>query len=252
MTTLGDRQDRIEGIEAGADDFLPKPIDFDQLRARIRSLLKAKHFSDDLDSAEEVILNLARTVEARDPSTQGHCERLAAYAASMARELGLTTDQTAVLRRGAVLHDVGKIGVPDAILLKDGPLTAAEFEVMKKHTVVGEQLCADFKALRPVRTIVRHHHERLDGSGYPDGLVGAEIPLLAQIVGVVDVLDALTTARPYKPAITFEAAFACLRQEAARGLHDPALVDALVRLHKRGRLGCRPPGVSVTGKEVWR
>lgn len=236
VTTLDTADDRIEGTEAGADDFLTKPVDFRQLRARVRALLSVKHFTDDLDSAEEVILNLARTVEARDPYTEGHCGRLANYATAIGVELGLGPAELRVLHRGALLHDVGKIAIPDAILLKPGRLTADEFEVMKRHTTVGEQLCADFRALRFVRPIVRHHHEHLDGSGYPDGLVGAEIPLLPRIVGVMDVFDALTTPRPYNPARSFAAAVECLRDEAARGLHDPTIVGILIALHKSGQL----------------
>jgi putative two-component system response regulator len=236
VTTLDGRDDRLEGVEAGADDFLTKPVDVAQLRARVRALLRVKHCTDDLDSAEEVLLGLGRTVEARDPSTEGHCERLAAYAEAMGAALGLGPAEREVLYRGAMIHDVGKIAVPDAVLLKPGPLTPDEFEVMKRHTIVGEMLCADFRALRPVRPIVRHHHERIDGSGYPDRLVGAAVPLLAQIVGVLDVFDALTTPRPYRPALPLGAAVACLRDEAARGLHDSALVDVLIALHENGRL----------------
>ena len=237
ITTLESPDDRAEGMEAGADDFLSKPVDVRQLRARVRALLTVKRLTDDLDSAEEVILNLARTIEARDPSTQGHCERLATYAAAIGAELALSPAELRVLHRGAFLHDVGKIAIPDAILLKPGRLTAAEFEIMKRHTTIGEQLCADFRALRPVRPIIRHHHEHLNGSGYPDGLVGSAIPLLSRVVGVVDVFDALTTPRPYKPALSFPAAVACLQDEAARGLHDPTLVGILIALHESGQLG---------------
>ncbi len=236
ITSLDGRDDRLEGVEAGADDFLTKPIDVRQLRARVRALLHVKHCTDDLDSAEEVLLNLGRTVEARDPSTEGHCERLAAYATAMGAALGLSPADLQVLYRGAMIHDVGKIAIPDAVLLKPGPLTADEFEVMKRHTTVGEMLCADFRALRLVRPIVRHHHERLDGGGYPDGLVGAAVPLLAQIVGILDVFDALTTPRPYRAALSLGAAVECLRDEVARGLHDPALFGVVVALHQNGQL----------------
>jgi putative two-component system response regulator len=231
ITTLDARNDRIEGVDAGADDFLTKPIDLGQLRARVRALLRVKHITDDLDSAEEVILNLGRAIEARDPYTEGHCERLATYAAAMGAELHLSPAEMQVLYRGALLHDIGKIVVPDAILLKPGRLTADEFEVVKRHTTVGEMLCADFRALRLVRPIVRHHHERLDGSGYPDGLRGDAIPLLAQIIGIVDVFDAMTTSRSYKPARSFPAAAEVLREEATRGLHERALVDVLTTLY---------------------
>lgn len=236
VTTLDAREDRIRGTEAGADDFLTKPIDVEQLRARLRSLLRVKHLTDDLDSADEVLLSLGRTVEARDPSTEGHCQRVATYSAAIGAELGLSPVEMQVLYRGSLIHDVGKIAVPDAILLKPGRLSADEFDVMKRHTTIGEKLCADFRALRSVRAIVRHHHERLDGSGYPDGLTGATIPLLAQIVGVADVLDALTTSRPYKPALSFAEGLEFLRREGARGLHDPVFVGILLALHQHGDL----------------
>jgi putative two-component system response regulator len=236
VTSLDGRDDRLEGVEAGADDFLTKPVDVRQLKARVRALLRVKHCTDDLDSAEEVLLNLGRTVETRDPSTEGHCERLAAYALAMGAELSLGPEDLQALYRGALIHDVGKIAVPDAVLLKPGPLTSAEYEVMKRHTIVGEMLCADFRAFRSVRPIVRHHHERIDGSGYPDRLVGAAVPLLAQMVGILDVFDALTTARPYRPALSFAAAMECLRDEVARGLHDRALVDILDAMRQSGEL----------------
>jgi putative two-component system response regulator len=187
-----------------------------------------------------VILNLGRAIEARDPYTEGHCERLAGYAAEMGAELQLSPAEMQVLYRGALLHDIGKIVVPDAILLKPGRLTADEFEVVKRHTTVGEMLCADFRALRLVRPIVRHHHERLDGSGYPDGLKGDAIPLLAQIIGIVDVFDALTTSRSYKPALSFPAAAEVLCEEATRGLHERALVDVLMTLYKGGAVEPAP------------
>jgi putative two-component system response regulator len=236
VTSLDGRDDRLEGVEAGADDFLTKPVDVRQLKARVRALLRVKHCTDDLDSAEEVLLNLGRTVETRDPSTEGHCERLAAYALAMGAELSLGPADLQTLYRGALIHDVGKIAVPDAVLLKPGPLTADEFEVMKRHTIVGEMLCADFRALRTVRPIVRHHHERLDGSGYPDALVGRAVPLLAQIVGILDVFDALTTARPYRPALSLAVAMECLRDETARGLHDGVLVDIIEAMGESGQL----------------
>jgi putative two-component system response regulator len=235
VTTLNTRDERIEGVEAGADDFLTKPVDMEQLRARVRALLRVKHFTDDLDSAEAVLLNLARAVEARDPLTAGHCERLVAYATALGAELGLDPDELLVLQRGALLHDVGKISVPDAILLKPGPLTAAELEIMKRHTTVGEFLCADFHALRAVRPIVRHHHERLNGSGYPDGRSGNAIPLLAQIIGAVDVFDALRTTRPYRRALSFLAVEEILWGETTRGLHDRAIVDVLFAVLERGQ-----------------
>jgi putative two-component system response regulator len=230
VTALADTASRIQGIEAGADDFVSKPFDANELRARVRSLLRVKRYTDDLDSAEAVLASLASTIEARDYTTGGHCERLAQYAVATGRALRLNDDDLITLERGSFLHDVGKVGIPDAVLLKPGPLTAQEYELMKSHTVIGERLCGDLRFLRNVRPIVRHHHERLDGSGYPDGLRGEAIPLVVQIIGVVDVFDALTTDRPYRAAMPFARAAEELRQEVARGWRDAGLVDTFVRL----------------------
>lgn len=228
VTSLHGSAERLRGIEAGADDFLGKPVDAQELRARVRSLLRLKRYTDDLDSAEAVIMSLALTVEARDESTEGHCHRLAKLGSALGMRLGLGTDDIQALERGGILHDIGKVGVPDAILLKPGPLTAEEFARMKTHTTIGDRLCSELRLLRHVRPIVRHHHERLDGSGYPDGLRGSDVPLLAQITGVVDVYDALVTARPYKPALTSAQAFEELMIETRRGWRDPVLVDQFI------------------------
>jgi putative two-component system response regulator len=230
ITALNEREDRLQGIRAGADDFLRKPFDSTELLARVASLIRVKRFTDELDSAESVILSLALTVEAREPYTSGHCQRMAAYAAAFGAHLGLGDEEIAALHRGGYLHDLGKIAVPDAILIKPGPLTDAEFEIMKRHTIVGEALCGELRALRPVRPIVRSHHEKLDGSGYPDGLCGAEVPLLAQIMGIVDVYDALTTDRQYRAALSEEVACAALVEHVERGWRSRALVDEFVFL----------------------
>lgn len=228
ITGLSDQRSRIEGIEAGADDFVNKPFDADELRARIRSLVRLKQFTDDLDSAESVILSLALTVEARDACTSGHCQRLAQYATMLGSALKLSDEELAALHRGGYLHDVGKIGIPDAVLLKPHKLTEAEFTQMKTHTIIGETLCGPLRSLALVRPIVRHHHERLDGSGYPDRLSGNEIPLLAQIVGIVDAFDAITTNRPYRRAQPQRFAFEELRADAARGLCSRDLVERFI------------------------
>ena len=229
VTALRETSDRVRGIEAGADDFLSKPVDPHELSARVRSLIRLKRYTDELDSAEAVIVSLAQTIEARDAATDGHCQRLAEYATWLGRALGLDADDLSALARGGYLHDIGKVGVPDAVLLKKGPLTPTEFEQMKTHTLIGDRLCGELRSLRRVRPIVRHHHERLDGSGYPDGLRGDAIPLPAQILGVVDVFDALTTARPYKPAFTAEEAMAELYFEVDRGWRSRELVDAFAQ-----------------------
>jgi cyclic di-GMP phosphodiesterase len=237
MTGSAERKDRVRAIEVGADDFLTKPIDETELKARVRSLVRMKRYTDDLDSAESVILSLARTVEARDPYTEGHCERLARYAVVVGRRLGLPDDDLAALHRGGFLHDIGKIAIPDAILAKPGPLTAEEYDRIKQHVVIGEQLCGGLRVLARVRPIVRHHHERLDGSGYPDGLTGSEIPHLAQIITVVDVFDALTTSRPYKAALPVDRALVELGDEVRRGWRDAHLVETLAGAAADGALG---------------
>ena len=233
VTGLPDRRSRIEGIDAGADDFVNKPFDPEELKARIRSLVRLKQFTDDLDSAESVILSLALTVEARDALTSGHCQRLARYATLLGSAIGLGHDELAALHRGGYLHDVGKIGIPDAILLKPHRLTAAEYALMKQHPIIGDTLCGKLRSLAPVRPIVRHHHERLDGSGYPDGLRGDRVPLMAQIVGIVDTYDAMTTTRPYRRAQSQQFAFDELRADAALGRSSADLVETFISLVER-------------------
>jgi putative two-component system response regulator len=227
VTGLTGTTDRIRGIEAGADGFLTKPPVIAELQARVQSLVRTKHHLDKLDSAESLIVFLALTIEARDPYTLGHCERLASYAVALGEHLGLDTRQLHALHRGAFLHDVGKIGVPDAVLLKGDRLTAAEFALMQRHTTIGADICAKLHSLQDVVPIVRHHHERLDGTGYPDGLAGNEIPLLARIIGVVDAYDAMITDRPYKKAFTCDRVFRELRDEVRKGWRDGEIVDAL-------------------------
>ena len=236
VTGLRDRADRLTGIMAGADDFLMKPFDSAELLARVASLLRLKRVTDDLDCAESVILTLALTVEAREPYTSGHCRRMAYFAAGFGMHLELDGEQIAALRRGGYLHDVGKIAVPEAIVSKPGPLTNDEFAVMKRHPLVGETLCGQLRMLRAVRPIVRSHHERLDGSGYPDSLYGDSVPLLAQIMAIVDVYDAVTSDRPYRPAQEDDVAHAELIRDADRGWRDRALVREFVDISRSGRL----------------
>ena len=236
LTGLDGPHERLAGIDAGADDFLTKPVNTSELRARVRSLVRLKRFTDELDSAESIIMSLALTVEARDTYTGGHCERMAAYAATLGVHLGLTADEVGALRRGGYLHDIGKVAIPDSLLQKAGPLTVDEFEIVKRHTTIGDRLCGNLRLLRMVRPIVRGHHERADGSGYPDGLAGEDIPLLAQVMGVVDVYDALTTDRPYRPAMTPEDACAALEQEADRGWRRADLVREFTALCRSGVL----------------
>jgi putative two-component system response regulator len=235
ITGLSDRLDRLKGIEAGADDFLSKPISPEELFARVKSLLKLKEFTDELETAESVICTLGLSVESRDPYTEGHCERLARDASELGRYLGLDDESVVALRRGGYLHDLGKIAVPDEILKKGSNLTSAEWEIMKKHPVTGETICRPLKSLRLVLPIIRYHHEHSDGSGYPDGLRYSEIPLLPRILQVVDVYDALRTARPYKPPLTHEQSAVTMREEARSGLWDDELVSEFFRMLEKRR-----------------
>jgi len=224
ITGLSEREDRVRGIEAGADDFLSKPIFPEELFARVKSLIKLKEFTDELETAESILCTLGLSVESRDPYTEGHCERLAQNASNLGRHLLLDEEEIIALRRGGYLHDLGKIAVPDEILKKGADLTPEEWIIMKRHTVTGEHICRPLKSLRFVLPIIRSHHEHFNGSGYPDGLQGREIPLLARILQVVDVYDALRTARPYKPALTHDQAAITMRDEAHAGLWDEELV----------------------------
>jgi putative two-component system response regulator len=233
VTALGAREHRIRGIRAGADDFLTKPFDQEELHARVASLVRLKTYTDDLESTEAILKSLALTIDARDPYTDGHCERLSRFAVALGTALGLSKEELSALDRGGYLHDIGKIGIPDAILLKPTRLTAEEFAMMKQHTIIGDRLCGELRSLRLVRQIVRHHHEALDGSGYPDGLKGDQVPLLAQIVGVVDLYDAVTSSRPYRSALPREHAYAELRAECERGRRSRDLVERFIALNER-------------------
>jgi putative two-component system response regulator len=224
ITGLSDSSDKVRGIEAGADDFLNKPVLAEELIARVKSLLRLKEFTDELETADSVLCTLGLIVEGRDPYTEGHCERLAVRAADLGRHLGMDEDSILALKRGGYLHDLGKIAVPDEILKKGSDLTPEEWAVMKLHPVTGENICRPLHSLRLVLPIIRHHHEHSNGSGYPDGLTGSEIPVLPRVLQVVDVYDALRTARSYKPPLTHELAAQTMREEAARGLWDAELV----------------------------
>ena len=236
VTGMAQREKRIEGLDAGADDFLSKPVDAQELLARVRSLVRMKRYTDDLDSAASLIMAMALLIEARDGNTEGHCHRMANYATALGRALNLGEDDLHALHRGGFLHDIGMLAIPDEVLRKSGPLDRQEFELMKSHTTVGDSLCGNLRSLEPVRPIIRHHHERLDGSGYPDGLAGDDIPLIAQIIGVVDVYDAVTTRRPYQGAHSTQEAIDILRGQVVRGWRRPDLVDTFATLVESGRL----------------
>ena len=234
LTSLSDVEDRIRGIEAGVDDFVSKPFHQAELIARVRSLLKLKQFTDELEHAEDVLCALALSVEAKDAYTDGHCERLCLYSVALGRSLGLGKEHLKALHRGGYLHDVGKIAIPESILNKKTGLTGEEWQIMREHPVIGERICKPLKSLKLVLPIIRHHHERWDGSGYPDGLKGEEIPLTAKIIQIADIYDALITARPYKPSLKTDQVFSIMKEEVAKGWRDPELIERFIRLVQSG------------------
>jgi putative two-component system response regulator len=225
VTALDDRRARLRGIEAGGDDFLTKPFDQLELSARVKSLIRQKRLNEDLDHAEKVLFSIARTVESRDPNTGDHCERLVIRGKAFGEFLSFSRSDIRDLMWGGYLHDIGKVGIPDAVLLKQGRLTPEEWLIMKQHVLIGEKICQPLRTMRGVVPIIRHHHERWDGSGYPDGLAGEDIPILAQVFQIIDIYDALTSERPYKVAHPAEEALRMIAEEVERGWRNPELFD---------------------------
>jgi putative two-component system response regulator len=215
---------RASAWALGADEFLSKPLRPQELLARCRSLLRVKRLVDELDSAEAVVFAFARAVEAKCVYTQGHSERVGRYSVALGEKVGLSVDEVETLRRGAALHDLGKISLPDAVLNKAGPLTEEEYNLVKQHPLEGVRILEPLRSVRSLLPLVRWHHERLDGKGYPDGLLGASIPKLVRILSVADVYDALSSVRPYRPALPQSRCFEVLRAEAETGSLDSELV----------------------------
>lgn len=220
LTGYTETPEKVESIEAGADDFINKPFKAIELTTRIRSLLKVKFINDDLDSAEGVIFALARAIEAKDSYTQGHTERVSQFALVVGHHLGLSQEEQNALYKGGILHDIGKIAIPDAILNKPGRLTDDEFITIRTHPDRGEKICTPLNSMRLALPVIRSHHEKLDGSGYPDKLSGDQVPTAARIMAIVDVYDALTTNRSYRAAMPQEKAFSILDAEADKGWWD--------------------------------
>jgi putative two-component system response regulator len=224
VTGQGELQHKLAAWDYGADDFLTKPFRLVEVTTRCRSLLRIKRLVEERDSAEAVVFALARAVEAKSPYTHGHSERVTEYALALADALGTAPAERELLRKGALLHDIGKISIPDAILNKNSTLTADEYEVVKGHAAQGAHIVEPLLSLRAAVPLIRGHHERMDGRGYPDGLVGAEIPPLVRALAVADVYDSLASERPYRPMLPHAACMELLHENALHGGLDPELV----------------------------
>jgi putative two-component system response regulator len=240
VTSVQSIENEVAGLESGADEFLVKPLQPAVLRTRVRSMLRQKRIVDSLEEAETILFALAQTVEQRDKETGNHCQRLAALSVALGSAIGLPDEDLLALYRGGFLHDIGKVAVPDAILFKRGELNEEEWAVMRSHTWKGEEICRPMRSLRPVLPIIRNHHERWDGSGYPDGLKGEDIPLLARILQLADIFDALTSQRSYKEAFPVDDAIRQLRHEAEIGWRDPELVSVFCEVVRLPSLQWKP------------
>lgn len=242
ITGLDTSDDRRRVLDAGADGIIPKPFDREELFARVRSSARMKQATDGLERADEVLVVMARSIEGSDPNTLGHCERISDYCARLAARLGMDESEVTALRLSGLVHDIGKVALPDAILRKTTPLDEEEWDAMRSHPVEGEKICSGVPKFRGALPVIRHHHEKMDGSGYPDGLAGSEIPRAARVLQVVDVYDALTTARPYRRAESPEGALGIIEREVERGWWDPTVFSAfrdLVREDLHARRGTR-------------
>lgn len=234
LTALSDLDSHVRAVELGADDFILKPFNKALLLARVRSLLRVKLLLDELESVDSVIAMVARIVEAKDAYTEGHVERVTAYALVLGKAVGLDEWELRNLRRGALLHDLGKIAIPDEILNKPGKLGDGEWKYILDHPAVGAQILSGLRSLHSVVDIVLHHHEKLDGSGYPDKLKGEEVSREARIMAIADIYDALTTTRSYKPSMDVEQALRILDEEAENGKLDGELVNTFCQLVRKG------------------
>lgn len=230
VTALQDLDDKLKAIDLGADDFLIKPFNKMELATRIRSLLRLKALYDDLETSENILVSLAQAIEIKDPYTRGHSERVARYSRRLGQAIGLSERDQNLIWRGGLLHDIGKIGVREVILHKAGPLTPEEMEQVRIHPVKGYEICCNLKSISPALTIIRHHHERVDGAGHPDKIEGEKIPLFARIASIADSYDAMTTNRPYRKAMRPEEALKIFEKEKEWGQWDPLLVTEFVKM----------------------
>jgi putative two-component system response regulator len=230
LTSMGSPTDVAKGMAAGADGYITKPFNSVELVTKVKTEIQRKRLTDRAADAETALLSMARFIEARDDNTGQHCDRLVHTGVVFAKALALGDEDLDAIRHGAVLHDIGKLGIPEAILFKKGKLDAAEWQIMKQHTLIGEVLCSPLRSMQRAADIVRCHHEKWNGTGYPDGLKGEEIPFVARVFQIVDVFDALSTERPHKPAFSIEKVIEVMEQEASDGLWDPQLMGVFLSI----------------------
>ncbi|HCC69459.1 MAG TPA: metal-dependent phosphohydrolase [Nitrospiraceae bacterium] len=233
VTSLSELKDKVAGIEAGADDFISKPFQPLELITRVRSLLKLKRLQEELDHSESVILTLAVALESKDPYTKGHSERVGNLSEELVAFIGLSEKEQNLIKKAGALHDIGKIGISDSILHKKGILTKEEHNLIKQHTVIGENICRHLCSLRAVLPAIRHHHERWDGRGFPDRLSGDKIPLMARILSIADTFDAMVSERPYRETASIVEAIKKMEAEKDLGQWDPSLLNKFVEMMKR-------------------
>jgi putative two-component system response regulator len=230
VTALDDKKNKLTGLEAGADDFISKPFDTQELLTKIRSLLKLKELHEQLDHSESIIFSLVITMEARDTCTKGHSTRVGDLAREFGAFLGFPGKDQEVLKKAGILHDIGKMGLSETILRKPSCLTCDEISEVKKHPILGEEICKPLKSLKEILPGIRHHHERWDGTGFPDNLSGDEIPLMARILSILDAFDAMVSIRPYRHKRSVEQTLAVMELERLSGQWDPELTVVFIRM----------------------
>ncbi len=230
LTALSDKKSKITGLECGADDFISKPFDSTELITKINSLLRLKALYDQLEHSENIILTLAIALESRDPYTRGHSTRVSELSSKFASYLRLSSEEQEVLRKAGLLHDVGKIGINENILHKKGRLTPEEMEEVKRHVIIGEEICRPLNSMKEVLPVIRHHHERWDGRGFPDGLSAEEIPLNARILSIIDAYDAMVSERPYREGLPASRVLEKMKEERFSGQWDPELVGEFLSM----------------------
>ncbi|MBI5286601.1 MAG: response regulator [Deltaproteobacteria bacterium] len=234
LTSLNSLEDKVKGLEAGADDFITKPFQRPELLARVKSLLRVRELTSELEKAQNILITLALTIEFNDPYTHGHSQRVSEMSVRLARFMGLSEKEVVWLRDAGLLHDIGKIGMDKWILHKPGNLDGEEYEHIKQHPVIGERICSPLIFAKPLLPVIRNHHERFNGGGYPDGLKGDDIPFGARLTGIVDAYDALMSLRPYRSEMSQEIALEVMKVEAGKGYWDPEILSAFLEMLKEG------------------